>query len=185
MYYRVAIRRERDQRDRPPSWQWRSTVLSSLQALFQFLRLYAALPQDHLRVFSSSSREGLAEQLVQENKGLESTSVTAAQFLHERMIHSPKVTPVTRATSERGAREHQETASIAVSTRTRLNGSGSVANTLDERSMSRLSRRRLELELGPGGDHDILYRFALPASLPQVLAWIRLLARVHRGELQP
>ena len=157
-------------------------MLSSLQALFQFLRLYAALPQDHLRVFSSSSREGLAEQLVQENKGLESTSVTAAQFLHERMIHSPKVTQVI---SERGAREHQETASIAVSTRTRLNESGSVADTLDERSMSRLSRRWLELELGPGGDHDILYRFALPASLPQVLAWIRLLARVHRGELQP
>ena len=61
MYYRVAIQGE-------PSigWQWKSTVLSSLNTLFQFLRLYQSLPQDHLRVFSSSSQEGLKEQFVQE-----------------------------------------------------------------------------------------------------------------------
>src|SRR5215471_20501440 len=92
MYYRVAIQRQADQLDRPPSWQWQSMVLSSLQALFQFLRLYSALPQDHLRVFSSSSRESLEEQLRQENKGLGSHSVTAAQFLQERMIRSPEGT---------------------------------------------------------------------------------------------
>jgi hypothetical protein len=182
MYYRVAIRRKRDQLDRPPSWQWKSTVLSSLQTLFQFLRLYGALPQDHLRVFSSSSREGLEEQFVQENQGLGSTSVTAAQFLHQRMIRSPGVT---RATSERGAQGHQETASIAVSTKTRLNESSRAAHNLDEGDLSRLSRRRLELELGPGGDHDAPYSFALPPSMPQVLAWMRLLAKVHRGELEP
>ena len=87
MYYRVAIQRQGDQLDRPPSWQWKSTVLSSLQTLFQFLRLYSALPQDELRVFSSS-REGLEEQLAQENRGHESDSVTAAHFLRERMIYS-------------------------------------------------------------------------------------------------
>jgi hypothetical protein len=182
MYYRVAIRREGDQRDRPPSWQWKSTVLSSLQTLFHFLRLYGALPQDHLRVFSSSSRGSLEEQLAHENKGLSSHSVTAAQFLQERMIRSPEVT---RGTSERGARGHQETASIAVSTKTRLNESSRAAYTLDERRMSRLSERRLELELGPGGDHDVPYSFAKTPPLPQVLAWMRLLARVHRGELRP
>jgi len=182
MYYRVAIRRERDQLDRPPNWQWKSTILSSLQTLFQFLRLYRALLQDPLRVFSSSSREDLEEQLAQENRGLNSPSVTAAHFLHERMIHCPQVT---RATSERGAWGHQETASIAVSTRTQLNESGRATHTLDERRMSSLESRRLERELGPGGDHDIPYRFALPASSPQVLAWMRLLARVHRGELEP
>jgi len=32
MYYRVAI-----QVDLSPTWQWRSTVLSSLDAVFQFL----------------------------------------------------------------------------------------------------------------------------------------------------
>ena len=53
MYYRVAI-----QVDPSPTWQWRSTVLSSLDTLFQFLRPYQVLPQDRLSVFSSSSREG-------------------------------------------------------------------------------------------------------------------------------
>jgi len=54
MYYRVAI-----QVDAVPTWQWKSTVLSSLETLFQFLRFFGALPQVQLRVFSSS-REGLA-----------------------------------------------------------------------------------------------------------------------------
>ena len=181
MYHRVAIRRERDQRDRSPSWQWQSTVLNSLQTVFQFLRLYRA-QQDHLRVFSSSSREGLEEQFVQENQGLGSTSVTAAQFLQQRMIRSPGVT---RATSARGAQEHQERALIAVSTKTRWDEISRAAYAVDEGGMSSLERRRLELELGPGGDHDVPYSFALPASLPQVLTWMRLLAKVHRGELEP
>ncbi len=84
MYYRVAI-----QMDAAPTWQWKSTVLSSLDTLFHFLRLFRTLPHDQLRVFSSSSRVGLAEQLEQENKGLASTSVTAAQFLRERMLRPP------------------------------------------------------------------------------------------------
>ena len=51
--------------------------------------------------------------------------------------------------------------------------------------MSSLERRRLEQELGPGGDHDVPYHFALPLSMPQVLAWMKLMGRVQRGELQP
>ena len=98
------------------------------------------------------------------------------------MIRSPEVT---RGTSDRGAPEHQKTTSIAVSTKTQLNESGRAAHALDEGDMSSLERRRLKLELGPGGDHDVLYGFALPASMPQVLAWMRLLAKVHRGELEP
>jgi hypothetical protein len=38
MYYRVSI-----EMNPSPTWQWKSTVLSSLDALFQFLRLYRAL----------------------------------------------------------------------------------------------------------------------------------------------
>jgi hypothetical protein len=99
------------------------------------------------------------------------------------MIRSPEVT---RGTSECGARGHQETASIAVSSKSRLNESGRAAHTLDERSMSSLERRHLELELGTVGDHDVPYSFAKAPSLPQVLAWMRrLLAKVHRSELQP
>src|SRR5215469_17020807 len=84
MYYRVAT-----QVDAAPSWQWKSSVLSELATLFQFLRLLRALPHDQLRVFSSSSRQGLEEQLEQENQGLAHTSVTAAQFLRERRIQPP------------------------------------------------------------------------------------------------
>ena len=65
MYYRVAIQGVSE-----ALWQWKSTVLSELSAVFQFLRLYRALPQDRLRVFSSCSREEMHEQLVRENQGL-------------------------------------------------------------------------------------------------------------------
>ena len=179
MYYRVAI-----QVDSVPTWQWKSTVLSELSTLFRFLRLYGALPQECLLVFSSSSREGLQEQLVQENTGLGSPSVTAAHFLQERLIHSPEVT---RGTPERegGAdRRWQPSLMGAIAARNRpaLNESGRAGNGPVGGGMSALERRRLELELGPGGDHDVPYRFVLPASMPQVLAWMRLLARIQRRE---
>jgi hypothetical protein len=165
MYYRVAIQRQGDHFDRPPSWQWKSTVLSSL---------------DRLRVFSSSSREGLQEQPAQENQGLLSPSVTAAHFLQERRIPSPKVRWATPA-SQGGA--DQQRASIAVATHPLVNESSREGNGLLGRGMSALESRRLELESGAGGDHDVAYRFVLPPSMPQVLAWMRLLARRERGEL--
>jgi hypothetical protein len=182
MYYRVAIQRQADHLDRPPSWQWQSTVLSSLQTLFQFLRLYGALRHDHLRVFSSSSRQGLEEQLAQENQGLLSPSVTAAHFLQERLIHS---SVVTRGMPEREGGACQQMASISVATQPAVQIRSRGINDLVGRGKSALERRRLELELGPGGDHDVPYRFVLPPSMPQVLAWMRLLARIQRGELLP
>lgn len=178
MYYRVAI-----QVDPLPTWRWRSTVLSSLNTLFQFLRLYHALPQDHLRVFSSCSREGMHEQLARENTGLGSSSVTAAQFLQDRGLRSAAMTPAEQ--SKHGTRESQGMKSIAVTTAPSLYERSIAASSLNEESKSVLERRRLELEPGPGGDQDAPYTFALPASMPQVLAWIKLLAKVQRGELQP
>ena len=56
---------------------------------------------------------------------------------------------------------------------------------LQEGHMSLLEMKRLELEMCPGGDHDCPYVFALPANMSQVLAWMKLLARVHNGELEP
>jgi len=90
MYYRVAI-----QEAVSSTWKWKSTTISSLNSLLQFLRRFHDLPQDHLRVFSSNSREEMDEQLVQENKGLGSDSVTAAQFLQERMLGSQQGTSTT------------------------------------------------------------------------------------------
>ena len=90
MYYRVAI-----QEAVSSTWKWKSTTISSLNSLLQFLRRFHDLPQDHLRVFSSNSREEMDEQLVRENKGLGSDSVTAAQFLQERMLGSQQGTSTT------------------------------------------------------------------------------------------
>jgi len=121
MYYRVAI-----QVDASPAWQWKSTTLSSLNALFQLLRRYRNLSQDHLRVFSSSSREEMDEQLARENNGLASHSVTAAQFMQEQMIGSQQGTS--------------------------LNESGSGTDALDERPSISPASRRVVLERAVGGD---------------------------------
>src|SRR5215467_6644040 len=159
MYYRVAIQRQRDQLDRPPSWQWHSTVLSSLQTLFQVLRLYSALPQDHLRVFSSSERASLEEQLMQENKGLGSHSVTAAQFLQERMIRSPEWVRGTPERDEGVDRRWQSLSRgvIADHSYPSVKENGKEGNSLVAPGMGALERRRIELERGPGGDHDVPY----------------------------
>ncbi len=129
MYYRVAI-----QVDASPAWQWKSTTLSSLNALFQLLRRYRNLSQNHLRVFSSSSREEMDEQLVRENNGLTSHSVTAAQFMQEQMIGS------------------QQGTSFAAAARPSLNESGSGTGVLDERPSSSPESRGVVLERWVGGD---------------------------------
>jgi hypothetical protein len=177
MYYRVAIRV-----DGTPTWQWKSTVLSSLNTLFQFLRLFRALPPERLRVFSSTSQEGLAEQLEQENQGLVAHSVTAAQFLRERMLSSPAAMSSTSAREGGTELQRGTVAVISQQASNKRSGGGSV---LASRTMSTLERQREELESGPGGDHDVPYSFSLPLSLPQVRAWMTLLAKVQKGELHP
>ena len=179
MYYRIAI-----QVDPSPTWQWRSVVLSSLEAVFQWLWLYRALPHDRLRVFSTSSREEMNEQLMRENNGLRSKSVLAAQFLQERgtCLHQEGQEASDRR--EHGSGGNQERVSRAVITHpSSTEGKGAYA--LDERSMSSYERRREELERGGGGDHDSPYTFTLPTSTPQVLAWVRLLVWVQNGALRP
>jgi hypothetical protein len=177
MYYRVAI-----QVDAGPTWQWKSTVLSELSTVFRFLRLYGALPQQCLLVCSSSSREGLQEQLELENRGLASHAVTAAHFLHERMIHPPVAV---RRTSDREEETSSGRVATAVLSQETMPVGGGGGSAVQSRSMTGLERRREELENGPGGDHDLPYSFSLPRSVPQVLALMTLLARVQRGEVQP
>lgn len=168
MYYRVAILANPS-----PLWQWKSTVLCSLEALFQWLRLYHALPQDHLRVFSAPSREGIEEQFGRENKGLGSNSVTAAQFLQERRMQVQEEgerAPGGREGGRRGA------ASPAVSANPSLPEGIQGTQVLSEREAR---------ERGAGGDHDCLYTFTLPVFMPQALAWSSLLAKVRSGEIEP
>jgi hypothetical protein len=80
-YYRLAFNNRHT-----GSWNWRTTALTSLQAVFQQLRRYSAMPQDRLRVFMASSPEEMRQLLAQENNGLGSHSVTVAQFLQERLL---------------------------------------------------------------------------------------------------
>jgi hypothetical protein len=177
MYYRVAI-----QVDPSPLWQWKASALSELSALFQWLRLYRALPHDRLRIFSCTSREEMNEQLMRENHGLGSTSVTVAQFLHERLISSREVE---RGTLTQPIQGNGRTTSSTVVTEPSLGESSGELQTLDERGISPLEKRRGELERGTGGDRDLPYRFTLPTAMPQVLAWVKLLVQVRNGDLQP
>jgi hypothetical protein len=177
MYDRVAI-----QVAAQPPWKWQSTALGSLGSLLQWLQCYRALPQDRLRVFSCSSREEMNEQLMRVNQGLESTSVTAAQFLYERMIGSPEV--VWGAPAD-GTAGNERATSIAVVTEPPLGESDREARPLAERGVSFLEQRRGELERGAGGDHDCPYRLTLPGSMPHVLTWVKLLVRVQQADLQP
>jgi hypothetical protein len=165
MLYRVAIQINTV----PPSWQWKSTPLSSLNTLLQWLQFYRAFPHDRLRIFSSCSREEMNQQLVQENQGLLSSSVTATQFLQERML---------------APRGNERTPSIAIVTEPELRQNSRGRNVLNGVGMSALERRRLELECGPGADHDLPYYFAFPHVWPQARAWTELLVQVQRGELQ-
>ena len=182
MYYRLAIRREGDHQGQSPLWKWYSTTLSSLNSVLFFFHYYRVLPLDRLRVFSSSSREELKEQLLCENKGFGSNSVSAVQFLRERFNSVPEKTA---EVSAHQAREQREPATISSVTKRSCNKCSTGALALVEKGMSVLDRRRGETECGAGSDHDLPYSFSLPGSWPQVRAWMRLLARVYAGELQP
>ena len=201
-YYRLAVQDHQTTR-----WSWKTTAVTSLKAVFQLLRSYSALlPQGCIRVFTSSSKEELHELLSRENNGLASGSVTAAQFLRERNLVVPE-----RAQSASEQRLSAQTAPPAASvatwakdvweqhatmrtaqaaqpgatvgTTSFLRESITTTGAPSSLGMSLLDKKRLELELGPGGDHDIPYHFTLPISMPQRLAWTRLLTRVQVGEL--
>jgi len=166
MYYRVAI-----QVDASAAWQWKSTPLSSLNIVIRWLQSYQVLPLDRLRIFSSREREELSEQLLRENQGLGSSSVPARQFLQERRI-APHVVAYEASIGETRANEGKSPI-VAVT-----------KPSQGESCVSPLDKRREELERGVGGDHDLPYRFTLPISTPQVLAWLKLQVRVQQGDLQ-
>jgi hypothetical protein len=145
MYYRVALYQSAIQVNPSPTWQWKSTVLRELAAVFEFLRLHRALPQDRLRVFSSSSDEDLDEQLARENQGLGSPSVTAAQFLQEKTIRYPEMTRGTLERDEGADRRWQPSLMGAIAARSHpsVKENGTAGNGLVGTGMSALERRRL------------------------------------------
>lgn len=202
-YYRLALH------DRQTGkWSWKTTALTSLEAVFELLRCYSALlSQDRIRIFTASSKEELHEQLSRENIGLASGSVTASQFLQERNLLVPERAQSASQQSSL-SQEAQQGAAVAAWARdpweqhtlmrtaqAQQSGATNVTSLFRESiatigtagslGLSVLDQKRLEIELGPAGDHDVPYSFALPTYTPQVLAWMRLQAKVQRGELEP
>lgn len=170
MYYRVAI-----QDDYQQTLRWRSTALSSLDALLHFLRLCHSWSFDKIRVFCAHSNEELHVQFSRENSGLEVYSVTATQFLEERLI-------------KRSDRSGMMPAPVSREVHSFNTARTSVARDRDVAKMSfnTFDLKRDEIErCGPGGDHDVPYSFALPDSWSERRAWLELLAKVHAGILLP
>ncbi len=110
--------------------------------------------------------------LAQENSGHASNSVMAEQFLRERKLCSPEVK---QEAVEHGKREQQK---IAASVAT-------IPASLYDGNRDALDMRRLELECGAGGDHDVPYTFTFPYALPEILAWVQLLVKIQKDEFQP
>ncbi len=66
-----------------------------------------------------------------------------------------------------------------------LSSSLPVDQFLKGKSMNTLDVKRLALELSSKRVHDEVYVFSLPSSLSTRLAWVKLLAKVQRGEIEP
>jgi hypothetical protein len=200
-YYRLAI-----QDHQTTQWTWKTTAVTSVQAVSQLLSTYHMLPQDGIRVFTASSEEELNEMLKRHNSTLAASSVTATQFLQESNLALPE--PEQSASQQSlSAQAAQQDASVAAWAKARwdefvttraaqiaqqrasVNTSSSSGESItttgapSSSDMSFLQQKRLEIESGPGGDHDTPYRFALPISMNERLAWIHLQRRVRAGEL--
>lgn len=179
MYYRLAL-----QELPSTALTWKSAVLTSLDALLQhLLRIRSVVPLDLIRVFTASSQDDLDALLICENNGLPSGSITAAQLLRDNM-HTLERAP---GASADGKAENmaQQPGTIATSSSLVEYITATALALSRDCSINILAKKRLESELGPGGDHDTPYLFSLPISTPQLLAWVRLLTAVQAGELQP
>lgn len=173
-YYRLALQNRRTDR-----WNWKSTALTSLASVFHLLRIYSAIPQDRLRVFSAPSKAELEEQLNAENNGGASSSVSAARFLHRNPEEHHQT-----GQKEQYAQPKEQIAprSIVVVSAGLRQEQNLTAYAAGARAISTLDQKRLEIEMGAGGDHDTPYIFSLPTFMPQLLAWIQLQTRVHKQE---
>jgi hypothetical protein len=180
VYYRLANRQAVSS-----CWQWESRVIASREILFRVLWLYRSVHKYRLRVFFSSSVAGLDLMLVRENEGLKSNSIPVEQLVHEWWTTNPSNSYIEIRQFESELRSRESIGILEPSTVEEQDGHGKMRKTLSEGSLDMLDRRRLEIELGVPGDHDILYTFSLPTSPAQTIAWLNLLNREHHEELQP
>jgi hypothetical protein len=179
MYYRVANRP-----DASSCWRWESRVIASLEVLVRVLWMYRSMPRHHLRVFFSSSIEGLDLMLERENTGLASNSIPVDHLLDGRWSISQSISQLEMRQFEAELRTRERGGMGETSTVGEQALYEQRRSTPPEGSLHVLDSRRLEVERGTPGDHDTLYTFSFPSSLPQTLAWLKLLARAQQEEFQ-
>ena len=175
-YYRVAF-----QNSHSSTWVWQSTVLASLDAAYDFLEMHDSSTRQHMRVFYSSSVAYLNKMLACENQGLLSNSLTAEHVLNGSAHIDPFQMHLFESFCDHDPIMGSAVTSLLAAHIWHIRDQP----VPDEESTHTLEMRRFEGELDASTDHDSPYTFTLPQSLPQVLAWTRLLARVQRGELEP
>jgi hypothetical protein len=169
VYFRVAMRI-----DAAARWQWRSTTLTSLNALFSFLKVYERVARDRTRVFFASSSRVLNEMLVRENSGRVSNSMTVEELWQERgKIDKLEMMHLEAELAMRKSR--QLVASSGSSVTAEL-----PARSLKTRPLAALPKVSTDDRM-----YDTPYVFTLPTATKQALAWARLLTRVQNGELVP
>ena len=173
-YYRIAI-----QSQHTPTWRWQTTKLTSLHAVLNYLHMYRCPQHTRLRVFFTSSVEAFDDLLALENQGGASFSVPAEQLLHGP-LQASELEPGT--TGEASAHEHKLVLPTSIATKEDRKDDSTSGLPVYTGGSPALEARRLEIELGAGGDHDLPYTFAFPRSMLESLAWIRLRASVQRGE---
>ena len=180
IYYRIA-----SQKRQSTEWEWKSTVLNSLESVFRLCRLYNAVPRDRLRVFMASSATYMDVLLVRENLGLPSNSLTVDELIHDHQ--SVTVPDIRRFELELGWREEPEIAEPAYAlTSNQESAADASSEGEQEQKPAPDGPPTIEHDYEPeAGDHDIPYTFAFPEYTPHALAWIRLRSRVLAGELVP
>lgn len=75
IYYRVALRGSQS-----ATWRWKSSLLTSLHGVLGLLKLYHSVPNEHIRVFLSSSTKQMDKMLSRANQGLLSTAISVDQL---------------------------------------------------------------------------------------------------------
>jgi hypothetical protein len=165
IYYRVAL-----QASHCPAWQWRSTILTSLEAVLRLLRIYSnLLSNDRIRVFFASSAHTLDEMLTRQNQGAVSNSMSVEQLIVQNWRISPL--EIRRVEAELGFQENKGSGPTTVLAEQLMNGQPSHIPDMTQ------------VDADQGADHDLPYIFTLPTFMPEALSWARLLAKVQAGEV--
>lgn len=168
--YRLAL-----QQHQTAPWIWSITLTSLDEVLQHLARIRFVISLERIRVFTAPSKEEMDTLLSRENTSLPPGSVTAAHVLHDYLDAHEGV----QRASAHGTAENLPQQPTAVATSSSLWENSPSPGTSSGCGMGVLEKRRLEMELGPGGDHDIPYLCALPISTRHLLAWAKLLARVQ------